>query len=446
MKHFALLALFGFLSISCQNDDSPVVYEEGTNQYTNRWIYEQMQKYYYWNGQMQKNVDISLSPKEYFDQLLASQDRFSYSLHPSIPETFPKSIRSNFGFDISFVEYQGEVLGVVLYVLNDSPAKNNGLKRGQYITTINGKSLSLTNFKEVYQQIISSDFVTLEVKSFDENSGFTAPKETTLQRGLALSQSVSYKIIETDNDKVGYVLIPHFDVGLAGTLLQIFQQLKANSVNELVLDLRYNGGGDVSSAAALSILAAPNIKADDLFIQFEGNRNGGVVKQSFETALEMNELQVNFATLRSAHPSIQKVYILCGNHTASASEIIINNLKPFMEVITIGDKTVGKDVAGFAVEDKRISGQQGWILYPEIYKLFNAAHEGNYSGGILPDVAAEELQHMEILPLGDTDEILLQRALEIISGHARAGHKKIQLLHSLKINYASEPLLIKSLY
>jgi len=88
----------------------------------------------------------------------------------------------------------------------------------------------------------------------------------------------------------------------------------------------------------LSIILVPAALPDDFFITFKGNRNGGDIPQSFKEALAMNEFQVSFKAPINAHPAIAKVYILCGSHTAWASEIIISNLKPFMDVITIGEK------------------------------------------------------------------------------------------------------------
>lgn len=422
-KHSLILKIVLFFlslfAISCQTDDSPPVYEEGTNEYTNQWIDQQMKRYYYWNATMPGQGDLSLNPKDYFGSLLRSGDRFSYALHPSMAETFPQSMRRTFGFDISFVEHQGQVYGVILYVLSNSPAANSGLERGEYIKAINGTVLSQGNYEVLYQDLVNADQAQLQVVEYTAGSGFSAPQQVNIYQGLTFSQSISHHIIQEGTNKIGYIEIPHFDIGMAQSLLQILQNLKNQSINQLVVDLRYNGGGDISSATALSIILAPQIQPDDLFITLKGNQNGGTINQSFKQALEMNESQVSFQALRNAHPSIQKLYVLCGGHTASASEIIINNLKPFMEVVTIGEKTVGKDVAGFPIEDDRIPGQQGWVLYPSIYKIFNASGGGDYSTGIVPAIDMNEIQEVEVFPLGNPNEVLLQEALNNISGNQR---------------------------
>jgi len=447
MKKYHLFSIIisffalGFLAVSCTSDDSPEIYKEGTNEYVNQWIYQQMKRYYYWNENIPDEGNLSLHPKEYFSSLVHPNDRFSYALLPSMPGTFPKSIRGSFGFDITFVEHQGQVYGTILYVLSDSPAYRNGLKRGKFIKSINGIALNHENYERLYKDLTSANRAELQVVEYD-GSMFSSPVSVSIPEGITLLQPVLKRIILQGNDRIGYLEIPHFDVGLSRSLLQAFQEFKSQSVNKVVLDLRYNGGGDISSATALGILLAPNIHADDLFITFKGNNNGGTISQSFKQSLEMNEAQVTFQELRNAHPEIQKIYILCGRHTASASEIIINNLKPYMDVVTIGEKTTGKDVAGFPIEDDRIPGQPGWILYPSIYKLYNASNVGGYSEGIVPTIAMDELQQAEIFPLGDPNEILLRRALNAISLNGRIGNTpEMRMLLKQPMNFDADPLL-----
>lgn len=438
-----LLSLFGLSLLSCQNDDGPPIYEEGSNEYINQWVYEQMERYYYWNENMPARGDLSLNPKDYFGQLLHPDDPYSYAVHPALPETFPQNMRRTFGFDMTLIQYQGQFYGAILYVLSGSPAQNTGLQRGQFITSINGTPLNQGNFEALYENLAHSDAAQLQVVNYTPQLGLSAPEEVHLSQQLTFSQPIPHHIIMNGTDKVGYIEIPHFDIGQAYLFQEIFQEFKNQSINELVIDLRYNGGGDISSATALGIILAPNIQSDALFIKYKGNQNGGDVDQSFKEALEMNELQVSFETLRAAHPSIQKVYVLCGSHTASASEIIINNLRPFMEVITIGAKTVGKDVAGFPIADERIAGQQGWVLYPSIYKLYNANNEGNYNEGIPPSIEMDELQEMEIFPLGNSNEVLLQHALNIISGNAgRTNRPAIHSFPRTRIYAEADPLLL----
>ncbi|TEB41277.1 peptidase S41, partial [Flavobacterium circumlabens] len=97
--------------------------------------------------------------------------------------------------------------------------------------------------------------------------------------------------------------------------------------------------------------------------------------------------------------------------------------------------------AGFAIEDTRISGQQGWVLYPAIYKLFNAADQGNYSMGITPSVTLNEIQNLEIFPLADPREVLIQQALNGMSAAKKSSSSSVQVI-PFKVNYNdADPLL-----
>ncbi|OXB23890.1 peptidase S41 [Flavobacterium tructae] len=442
----SVLSLFLFLSVflfSCSDNDSPApVYEAGTNEYVNEWMYQQMKKYYRWNSTMPEKGRLDLSPKEYFAGLLQKDDRYSYAMHPEQPETAQQSLRRKFGFEVSFFEFESKFYGVILYVLEDSPAKRNGLKRGQLITKIEGTTLNQNNYDALYTKMTASTQLNLQTVSYAVQSGFSNVKEISILQGYSFSQPINYTIIEAKSKKVGYVEISHFDAGQAQAYFQTFQELKNKSITELVVDLRYNGGGDIAAATALSIILAPNIQSNTLFIKFEGNTNGGNVDQSFKQALESNESKISFDALRNAHPSINRVYILCGQHTASASELIINNLKPYMEVITIGNKTFGKDVAGFPLIDDRISTKKGWTLYPAIYKLFNSRHEGNYSKGIDPLISLDEIQQPEVFPLGNSSEVLLAKALNFINGNTAKNSLATAKTFPLSANEADADFLM----
>ena len=407
-----LLVLF----VSCQNDDSPIFYEEGSNEYTNQWMQEQMKRYYYWNNTIPNNTDLSLEPGDYFPTLLFSEDYFSYAYHPLLPETVPTTIQSSFGMDIGFISFQDNLYGVILYVLSDSPAQNNGLKRGQLITSVNNTPLTQVNYNDVYLSIAKAANISLTIVEYSEEEGLSQPITKDIISYYTFLQSPYYNIVSIGEKTIGYLQISHFDVGLAQSLLNIFTEFKTNRVNEVVVDLRYNGGGDVSSATALSILLAPNIDQDDLFITFKGNQNGGEINQSFKQALEMNEFNVDFKQLRQSNIPLNKVFILCGKNTASASEIIINNLNPYIDVITIGETTRGKDMAGFPIQDNRQPDNPGWTIYPVIYKLYNALGLGDYNTGIYVDIEVDELSQVELFPLGDQNELLFNTAINHITG------------------------------
>jgi C-terminal processing protease CtpA/Prc len=182
-------------------------------------------------------------------------------------------------------------------------------------------------------------------------------------------------------------------------------------------------------------LIPSGISSSSPFIIYKGNKNGGEVKRTFAQQISYDSNALDFNTLRANALGLGKVYILTSTSTASASEIVINNLKPYMQVIQVGGVTLGKDMAGFMVEDKRNPKKISWQLHPVIYKVFNANGEGAYSNGIPPQIAAGEYASLPLLPLGDPEETLISSALNNIYSKS-AG--KNTLDKSVKILFQSD--------
>jgi carboxyl-terminal processing protease len=114
---------------------------------------------------------------------------------------------------------------------------------------------------------------------------------------------------------------------------------------------------------------------------------------------------------------------LTSRRTASASELIINGLKPYMEVITIGTQTTGKNVGSITITDD--TGKKKWGLQPIVFKSYNAQNQSDYTAGFLPTIQAEE--PLELLPLGDTKEAILSRTLLQITGAPTARLRNLEM-------------------
>ncbi|UTX49081.1 S41 family peptidase [Chryseobacterium sp. MA9] len=414
MKNFLKLQLIALvvLLISCtNNDESAPVFPEGSTESVNLWVQDSMKRYYYWADQMPEKPDYRLPVKDFFKSLLSSQDRFSFMVNTEDSSSYPRSIRNMYGFDYTVVKLaSNQVITVVKLVLQNSPAFNAGLERGMIITKINGKVITAANAESMASSIKDQTVVDLTVGKWQSGT-VTDEKNITVYYGFSFEQPILSKVFEKNGKKVGYLYIYDFPDGMTQILNQRFAELKAAGVQELILDLRYNYGGSVSSAAALCSLIPSGLSSDSPFIIFKGNKNGGEVKRTFAQQIAYDPKALDFNTLRANALGLQKVFILTSNSTASAAEIVINNLKPFMQVIQIGDTTLGKDMAGFVVEDKRKPRKISWQIHPVIYKVFNANGTGEYSNGISPLVIVNEYAGLPLLPLGDPNETLISSAL-----------------------------------
>ncbi len=231
-------------------------------------------------------------------------------------------------------------------------------------------------------------------------------------------------------------------------LNESFREFKNEQVDELVIDLRYNGGGTLLTSALLASLVS-GISSDEIFAELIHNTKRSSRNNTYDF---LNEVPVydkdgNFTGTDELHNlEMNRLYILSSGNTASASETLINGLLPFgIEVIIIGDITAGKDEGSITVYDApeadfspRNDQEKSLInpthmraMQPIIFKIFNR-DKADYPDGLVPHHMIREFEYLENLPeLGDPEEPLLAVALNHIKGDAfPAKQAKLQLYES----------------
>lgn len=431
---FQFIAIIAFFVSCTNNDESAPVFPDGSTESLNVWVQDSMKRYYYWADQMPAKPDYHLPAKDFFKSLLSPQDRFSFIVNTQDSSTYPRSIRNMYGFDYTVIQLtSGEVVTVIKLVLTNSPAFNAGLERGMIITKINGKAVTAANAETITSSMKDQTVIDLKVGSW-KNGAIADEKDVTVYYGYSLEQPLLSKIFNENGKKTGYLYIYDFPDGMTPMLNQKFAEFKAAGVQELILDLRYNYGGSVSSAAALCALIPSGISASSPFIIFKGNKNGGEVKRTFGQQISYDPKALDFNVLHANSLGLNKLYVLTSNSTASAAEIVVNNLKPYLQVVQIGDVTLGKDMAGFVVEDKRKPKKISWQIHPVIYKVFNANGTAEYSNGISPQFKVNEYTQLPLLPLGDPGETLISEALTNV--YLKQVHS--EPYHKTKILYQSD--------
>ncbi|MCL1636672.1 S41 family peptidase [Elizabethkingia sp. HX WHF] len=408
---------------SCRADEEmPSTYPAGSNQQVNQWMLKTMQRYYLWADQIPSQISLDQNPKDYFKSLLVKDDQFSVAIKKDDPGTIPQSVRTLFGFDFSVIQQHNQLtFALVKMVLEDSPAKRAGLQRGDIITGINEFSVSPENISKIMAAVSGSRTLSLKIAELKDNQ-LVFRRSVEVQAMLSFNQPLLSKILEVNNDKVGYLYLADFQDGVASSLVKPFQEFKGQNIRHLILDLRYNGGGSVSSAAALCALITDKLKSGTPFIVYKGNKNGGTVSHSIDQAFANGNQNISFDALKTSALSLSEVYIITSANTASAAEVVINNLKPYIKVTQIGDKTLGKDMAAFTLSDTE-TPENKWVIYPMVYKIFNILDSGNYTSGIEPALIADEYAQLPLQPLGSKDETLLASALLVITGQASSNLK-----------------------
>ncbi|QEC78845.1 S41 family peptidase [Mucilaginibacter ginsenosidivorax] len=322
----------------------------------------------------------------------------------------------DFGFSVL---YQETTDLRIKYVYPGSPADNAGLKRGYQVTKINGRtSLDYdngTNVQFVVNAVFGTDPLTMTVKKPDGTSADVSLAVATYTTNPVLT----YKVFTEGTKKVGYVVFNTFTspTNASPQLLKAFKAFTDAGVTELVVDLRYNGGGYVSTAEYLDNLIVPTAKNGSKMYTYYYNDKLQADNHPLLSAvyniqkgdfLPANNT-VNFA--KNGTLNISRVFFIVTGSTASASELTINNLRPEMDVQFIGRTSYGKPVGFFAIDINK------YQLYVPQFETKNSAGVGGYYAGMNPgttDYPGKNDYDDVTKDFGDSTEVLLQHALNFI--------------------------------
>lgn len=439
ISRFVLLSLFVLALWSCQEEEDTLPSVDPTsNASANRWILDLMSEVYYWLDDLGTPIAETSDPEDYFEALLnRPTDRFSV-IYPDyevlINALSGISLEAGYEF-ILFKESatSDNVIAEISYIKNNSPASAAGLRRGDVIQKINGTQMTVANYQDILGQTDQQHTISY-LRFSEEANGFVAQPDLSLTP-VQLSENPNFldSIYTIENQKIGYVVYHFFAPGSGegstsydDEMDAIFANFKANNIDHLIVDFRYNSGGYVSSAVNLASLIAPGVSQSQVFSK---TRYNALVMQ------EIPELKNQQTSFKSKTQNLgntltgSKVYILTSNRTASASELIINGLKPYMNVFLIGDQTTGKNVGSIAFEDEK-NPQNKYGLLPIVSQSFNSLDQSDYSTGFNPNITLKESSE-RLRPLGDVNELLLRTALSEITGTPPSG--RFQKLDRLDI-------------
>ncbi|MEI7959929.1 MAG: S41 family peptidase [Chitinophagaceae bacterium] len=421
MKKLLIALSFTILIASCKKDMTTITDNSGgvANTDVNTWIYQTMNYYYLWSSNMPKITSTNLNdrPMNYFYTILndyGNTDRFSWIDSSATNLTNQlNGINTVLGikYSIFYVDNaQVNLAFVIAYVLKGSPAEKAGLKRGDIILKVDDQNITMGNYGSILQnQTLKLGMGTYAAGVFSTNGIANTITKIEMQTNPILKDTV----IKWGGRKVGYMAYIQFLSSYDDSLRAVFGRFKNTGIDELVIDLRYNGGGYVTSSDLLTDLIVKDLagKVDKLM-------NKKVYNDTYTAELNKSygasAFNTNFKMEANNISTLNRVFILTSNGTASASELVINNLKPFMDVILVGEHTYGKNVGSFTLTDSKNRWSYG--LQPITFKIANSLNESNYGtkDGFLPNVNVVD----NVLPfkqLGDPYETVLYKALFQIS-------------------------------
>jgi len=401
-----------------QSIDFPDVGDDASN--IPQWIYEEMSFFYYWNDELPEQQPTGdEDPNDYFYSLLNGNDSFSYISDDAeaIKEEITGTIVA-MGFSPSFGVFTNSdnLFAIVEYVYPNSPAALAGLERGDIILQINGQDLNGSNFSN----LLSNQAVELSLGSYNGRSIRNAGETIDIKTGTIELDPVIYdEVIEVDSRKVGYMVYVDFLVGdndiWLNRLESVLSDFQQSGVDELILDLRYNPGGEIVAAQYLASALAPSgvMASNEVFVKFDYN-------ESLQTFFEerQGENSPNLVTrFRNVdyNLNLSKLYILTTGMTASASELLINGLRPYMDVMVVGEPTFGKFYGSYVLYDQNDPPEHNWAIVPVVLKYSNVNGVSDFANGLNPDVFLQD-NLLDARPFGDIDDPFLSVALADITG------------------------------
>lgn len=377
-------------------------------------LYEVMQDAYLWYYTM-PNVNLEEYPgPEYLLEALRYREKDPWSFVTSY-QAFMASMQGSFvGHGIRMgLDTDNNVRVVSLYKRPDD-LWSEGVRRGWIVKEINGTPIApifISGNNSAYDNLMgpptagvtnSFRFITPEGEAVTINS---------TKRDFIINSVTEAKVLDTEGGKTGYLCFETFIDPSEQELNDAFAMFKAANVTDLIIDLRYNGGGYMDIAQQLASLVISPDNIDKVCYKLVYNN---------KMAPGWNE---SFNFIETESPlGLDRVVFITTRSSASASEVVINSLKPFIDVKIVGDATHGKpagmNVFGFPfAKPGGPTPDYRYVFAPITFEYLNADDEGRFYGGMEPDVfAADDVTH----DFGDPEEASLKAALDLLQGRKAA--------------------------
>lgn len=364
-----------------------------------------MFKDYLWYREMPEVVNLTqfTTTNQLVAALSAPDDRFSYTLSAEDYESrFIDATFFGYGFSSSALDDDSGLL--VRFVYDDGSAAQEGLRRGDIITAIEGKSIAQW-YAEIGAGVSSDDDMFGPnqdgvMREFVWSKPDGTEMQATFIKGDVTTNTVLHRsVIEQAGKRIGYLVFNSF-IELSETELeQAFSFFKSQNIDELVLDVRYNGGGLIRVASQLaSHIAWPKLQ-NETFVTFAYNDKNPQKNQTWQFSLGQRG---------ETFFDLDRVVVLTSGRSCSSSELVINSLSPFINVVQVGGATCGKPVG----QQPEYFDNRRQVMFAVNFQTVNAIGFGDYFDGLMPNCPATEVINGD---WGTQDEPLLAEALYYVA-------------------------------
>jgi len=400
-----IIILSALLVAACSSSDGGSTGEppvaacsiEGQKQF----VLDRMREWYFWNDRLPADVDLSqfatpddllaylttfspdLTPEDGIDNPV---DRFSFINTAAADQAFfGEGKFEGFGFSSRFVAENDLRLTRVFF---DSPANQAGLERGQQIVALNGRTIADIQANEGVNAVFDLSPLDFTMRPVGGSSDGSDDFTRSISKDIVTIDPVPQARIIVDpggvRPPVGYMELATFISTADAQMDAVFADFRAEGVNDVILDLRYNGGGLVSTSELLGDFLGGDV-AENLVYS----------KTVFNDLRAAENNNTEFFERRGNSMSLVRLVVIASRSTASASELVINGMGPHVEVAIVGDDTFGKPVGQVGLEfcEK--------ILRPTAFQTLNADDFGDYFFGLPVDCAAPD--DLNVAVGADTD-------------------------------------------
>ena len=364
-------------------------------------VLQYSQDIYLWNSQ----IPSSFNPRTYADPdkimtalrtysqepgFAQPVDRWSFAVKQDEWDNISAGVTQDFGLSVFFYA-DGDLR--VKSVEKQSPAGKAGIRRGWRITKLNGNSnITNSNANFIIEQVFNSNSTLFTFLKPDGTTADIQLNAATYQENPIFLDTV-YTV---GSKKTGYLVFNSFlgdTAKIYSDFQQIFNRFSQAGIGDMIVDLRYNGGGYVTVQSKLANYLVPSSGSGTLMMKQEFNNNNKQYNNStsFSKAGSLN---------------LSRIFFIVSNSTASASELLINNLKPYLDVKIVGpSKTYGKPVGYFPIP------VDDWYIFPVSFRTTNKNGQGSYFDGIPLDKQVGDGLNKD---WGDKDEASLASILKYL--------------------------------
>lgn len=365
----------------------------------------------------------------YYDLVVESHDRFSFMHHDyeELNNLLNSGIAKSTGMDYKLHRFSSDpnkVFGYVRYVLPNSSASEKGIKRGDFFTEVDGQELTLSN----YSQLLNQDSYSLRISTMQENIITPTNKVVDLVNAPFTEDPVHItRVFEIEGKKIGYLMYNSFTPSFDAKLNSAFAEFESENISDLILDLRYNSGGDGETASDLGSMITGQFEGEPIMKLQYNNAVQAYYQANIPSAMSQN-LNSQIRTGEKIHSlGLSEVHIITTKSSASASEVVINGLRPFIKVVQVGDFTSGKyqgsytlvDSPNYFMTDKdgnvHVNPNHRYVIQPIVVKYTNKDGFTDFVDGLEPDITIyEQISNLGVL--GDLSEPLLEAAVNSVLG------------------------------